>query len=123
MFHLTAFEWFSIIQTIVMVVATVLIAGLRKSNKAAVHDHDLTARLAAVEKTVAAIEDENLSVRVNQVEYELERVRKWKHDVIVPWQQTLMDKMEERFLTRREWDQARGDDSPFPTNRRRNPRS
>lgn len=100
---MSAFEWFSVLQTVIMVIATALIASLRRSAKTAVHDHDLVSRLATAEN-------------------EIKRLREWRHDVLTPWQQTLVEKLEEKFLTRREWDQARGDDSPWPANRRKGSR-
>lgn len=100
---MSAFEWFSVVQTAVMVIATVLVWSLKRTARTAVHDHDLTNRLTASEQEIA-------------------RLREWRHNMIVPWQQGLLLQIEERFVTRREWDQARNDDSPWPQNRRKGPR-
>lgn len=107
MIVLTIYEWISLAQWVVMGVTSLLLWRMRTSVKTAV-DH--------------ADQDR----RIRETEQEIERLRKWRHEIIVPWQQTLVGELEERFVTRREWDEARrsngGSDSPWPTNRRKNPR-
>lgn len=102
----TTYEWISLAQWVVMGVTSLLLWRMRSSVKEAVDQADHERRIRATEE-------------------EIDRIRKWRHEVIVPWQQTLIGEMEKRFVTRYEWDEARrsnGDDSPFPNNRRRNPR-
>jgi hypothetical protein len=69
-----------------------------------------------------AITDEKVTRDLKEHGDEIARLRDWRHNILTPWQQTLMEKLDERFVTRREWDEARRDDSPWPNNRRKNPR-
>ena len=104
----TIYEWVSLAQWAVMGVTTLLLWRMRTSVRNAVDqaDHER---------------------RIKDTETEIDRLRKWRHEIIVPWQQELIGKVEERFVTRREWEEARRntvDDSPWPSNdRRRKPRS
>lgn len=102
---LTLYEWISLAQWAVMGVTTVLLWRMRSSVRDAVDQADHERRLKLTEQ-------------------EIDRLRQWRHEVIVPWQQKLLGDVEERFVTRREWDEARrhNDDSPWPNNRRKNPR-
>lgn len=103
---LTLYEWVSLAQWVVMGVTSLLLWRMRTSVKDAVGQADHERRIAGTEE-------------------EIERLRKWRHEIIVPWQQTLIGELEERFVTRREWDEARrnnGGDSPWPSNRRTKPR-
>lgn len=96
---MTLYEWFTILQTAVMVVASVILWSLRASRQAAVDDAAVVRRLDVLEK-------------------EFERYRDWRHNEVIPWQQRLVNELEHRFVTRREYDAARTDDSPYPQNRR-----
>ncbi len=93
-----AFQWFTVAQTAVMALVTVVLWTMRARVQVAVDQHDTTRRLAMAEK-------------------EIERMREWRHNVIVPWQTTLLLALDERYLLRRE--QVQNGDSPFPKNRRR----
>lgn len=102
---LTIYEWISLAQWIVMGVTSLLLWRMRSSVKDAVDQADQDRR-------------------IKENEAEIHRLREWRHNSIVPWQQSLLGEIENRFVTRREWDEARrtGSDSPWPTNRRKNPR-
>ena len=92
----------TVIQSGVMAAATGLLWSLRK-----------TAR--------DATDQTKILQRLDEHDKEIERLRRWRHEVIVPWQQNLMGQIEEKFYTRREKQAERdnGADSPFPNNRRR----
>lgn len=89
--------------TVVTGGAAVLVWAWRRSLKTSLTDHDTERKL-------------------HDHETEITRLREWRHNVIVPWQQSLLGTIEDKFVTRREWDAARGDDSPWPNNRRVKPR-
>ena len=99
---MNTYEWISLAQTVIMAAAGVLIWTVQRSAKIDSNNHDLLNR-------------------VGKNEAEIQRLRDWRHNDIVVWQQTLWDKVEERFVTRREWEESRRgtDDSPFPRNRKR----
>lgn len=106
-------DWISFAQTIVTAVAMLLLWFWRRSITIALTDQTIQNRLAALDKATT------------ESDLEIERLRKWRHEIIVPWQQTLIGELEDRFVTRREWDEARRNgehDSPWPHNRRKNPR-
>ena len=92
----------TVLQSVVTGAATVLLLSLRK-----------TAR--------DATDQTKILQRLDEHDKEIERLRRWRHEVIVPWQQNLMGQIEEKFYTRREKQAERdnGADSPFPHNRRR----
>lgn len=98
------YEWFAIAQTIVMAGAGFYAYRLAKVSKASAHSALTGYRLTAIE-------------------HEIKKLREWKHDVLVPWQQELEARLEDRFVTRREYDAARAEsvntDTPWPKNRRR----
>ena len=98
-------DWISFAQTLVTAVAMLLLWFWRRS-------------------ITIALTDQTIQNRLHDADQEIERLRKWRHEVIVPWQQTLIGEIEDRFVTRREWDEARrnGADSPWPNNRRKAPR-
>ena len=104
---LTLYEWISLAQWVVMGITSLLLWRMRTSVKDAVGQADQDRR-------------------IKENEAEIHRLREWRHNIIVPWQTELAGRLEERFVTRREWDEVRrsdgGSDSPFPTNRRRTPR-
>jgi len=101
---LNLYEWISLAQWVVMGATSLLLWRMRTSEKDAVDSADHERRLKFAE-------------------LEIERLRNWRHNEIVVWQQTLMDKIDERFVTRREFQLQSGTDSPWPSNeRRRRPR-
>jgi hypothetical protein len=97
---LRLYEWLSLVQWAVMGVTSILLWRMRSSVKDAVEqaDHER---------------------RIRSTEIEIERLREWRHKDVVNWQQTLMDRLDERFLTRREFQSVNGNDSPWPSNERR----
>ena len=97
---LNLYEWISLAQWVVMGVTSILLWRMRTSVKDAVGQADHERRLKAAET-------------------EIERLRDWRHKEVVAWQQTLMDKMDERFITRLEVRAHNGEDSPWPLNERR----
>lgn len=96
---MSAFQWFSVLQTLVMVIATIVIWTLKRSSSVAVNDARIQDRLKAIEN-------------------EVERLRDWRHNIMIPWQQNLMLNLDDRYLLRRDRD-GNVDDSPRPQNRRR----
>lgn len=82
---MTAFEWFSVSQTVALTGVTVVLWTVRKS-------------------MAKAVADEVLKKRVEVLELDILRFRSWRHDIITPWQQGLTVKLEEHFVTRREYD-------------------
>ena len=94
---LTLYEWISLAQWAVMGVTTILLWRMRTSVSDAVNQADHERRIKSTEQ-------------------EIERLRDWRHKELVPWQQVLMDKLDERFVTRREY---QSNDSPWPSNERR----
>lgn len=108
-------DWISFAQTLVTAVAMLLLWFWRRSITIALTDQTIQNRLAALDRADTGHD------------LEIDRLRKWRHEVIVPWQQNLLGDIEERFVTRREWDEARrnnggSEDSPWPHNRRTKPR-
>lgn len=97
---LKLYEWISLVQWGVMGATSILLWRMR----------------TAVKEAVDAADHER---RIKSAEQEIERLREWRHKEVVAWQQTLMDKMDERFLTRREYQVTNGGDSPWPSNERR----
>ena len=95
---LKLYEWISLAQWAVMGVTTILLWRMRSS----VHD---------------AVDKATLHRRIQSAEQEIDRLREWRHKELIPWQQVLLEKMDERFVTRREYETR--DDSPWPSNERR----
>lgn len=100
----SAYEWFSVAQTLIM-----LGAGY------------FTYRLTRVSRSSATTATVNY--RLAQAEEEIKQLRNWKHNILVPWQQELEARLDDRFVTRREYEaRNQTDDTPWPKNRRRVPR-
>lgn len=93
---LKIYEWISLAQWAVMGVTTILLWRMRATVK-------------------DAVDKASIQRRIQNVEQEIARLRDWRHKELVPWQQLLMEKMDERFVTRREYQ----NESPWPSNERR----
>lgn len=94
---LSLYQWISLAQWALMSIGTVVLWRMRTSVQEAV-DHAETQR------------------RLKTCEDEIERTRKWRHDVITPWQTELVLKLDDRYVMRREHE------TPPPQNRDRNRR-
>lgn len=93
---LTIFQWLTIAQWLIMSGATILLWRMRETVSETRDQSDLLHRLKESEK-------------------EIERLRKWRHEIMVPWQQDLLGVIEEKFVTRREYEaRYRDDDTPPP---------
>jgi len=103
-------EWISLVSLGINTAATAVLITLRHSVTRAKLDTDVARDIADLQESQA----ENKK--------EIERLRDWRHNIVVPWQQNLMGECEKRFVSRELWLEARNADSPRPDDRRSKPR-
>lgn len=98
----TAYEWFTAVQSLAMAGATGMLWKMRSAIASAVDQADTKKRLGDAEN-------------------EIQRLRDWRHKEVIAWQQTLETRLEEKYLTRREYEatHSANGDSPWPHNDRR----
>lgn len=101
---MSTYEWISIVQIVVTASATYIIWRWKQS-------------------AITAVTEARVHDRLNKLEEDATKASRWRHDVMIPWQTTLLERLEERFVTRREWNERDrrqiDDDSPFPPNQDR----